>query len=550
MKLKTLDLFNITLLLIISSLLVVDLFVNRGQPATFDGPTHLTNIAHFANSIRNWEIPVTWTDGFANYGMPLGLMAQQTTSYLGGAMNLLFQNTILSYNVVYFIGAVLSAVLFYYFLRLYFNPDASLAGSVLFTLAPYRIINIYIRGALPEFFASVFLPVIFIGFYSIFNKQRFKGFALATVGSGLLILTHPMMFLVSSFLFLPYLLFLFWRHQSRRLLFLSGAAVFLGLLLAGYYVFPLVAEIKYFYYGLEKNHFALGQSMGLQNFLDPRWYYFWRSDTFTRGHFIKSGLIETVILFLGIVGLGWNRSRKKKNERDWLAIIFIAVAGILIVLMSPIGIPLYQISSLLGGTQHQWRLFSAFIFIPPFILAFFLDKTGKKWAVFLAIILICVVRFPQLYGKNYVLHPDRDYLFSAENLHGNVLNTLWTGPTQDYPIKAHKGEIIEGKGTLVTKSIKNTRRIYFVDTDTKLRLVDYTFYFPGWHALIDGGETTIEFQDPHYRGVITYFVPKGKHYIEVVFKPTKQRFFGYVLSAAGVVIFLGSFLFRKKFQKF
>ena len=73
------DFLNLFLLFIISLLFVLDLFINRGQTATFDGPTHLTNIAMFYKSMKGGEFHVTWTDGFANYGMPLGLIAQQIT---------------------------------------------------------------------------------------------------------------------------------------------------------------------------------------------------------------------------------------------------------------------------------------------------------------------------------------------------------------------------------------------------------------------------------------------------------------------------------------
>ena len=171
LKLKNSDLLNYCLIFIISLILVLDLFINKGTPATFDGPTHLINIALFYDSIIRGQFHVTWTDGFANYGMPLGLMAQQTTSYLGAFFNLIVGNVVLSYNLVLLVGSFLSTLFFYKFLRLYFSPKSSLLGAILFNFTPYRIINIYIRGAIPEYFASVFLPLILILIYYFFPKK-------------------------------------------------------------------------------------------------------------------------------------------------------------------------------------------------------------------------------------------------------------------------------------------------------------------------------------------------------------------------------------------
>lgn len=46
-----------------------------------------------------------------------------------------------------------------------------LFGSLLYTLAPYRIYNIYNRGAVGEYTAMIFLPLLCYGFYMIFTQD-------------------------------------------------------------------------------------------------------------------------------------------------------------------------------------------------------------------------------------------------------------------------------------------------------------------------------------------------------------------------------------------
>lgn len=547
-KINIIDIFVLIILFIISWLLVFDLFINKGQPATFDGPTHLTNIAMFYKSIKQGDSPVTWTDGFANYGMPLGLLAQQTTSYLGAFLNFIFNDVVLSYNLVVFLGSYLSVLFFYIFLRLYFKPESAFIGAFLFNYAPYRILNVYIRGALPEFFSSVFIPLILIGIHYLSKEKQLKGFFLIVLATALLILTHPFMFVVGSFVFVTFIIFSLIKTEEKiKMIFILLFAFVLGITLTGYYFFPLYYELKYFYYGLQKNHLVSHHFLSWKNYLIESWPYFYKGDIFTRGHLIISGFLETLILIVGSIILLKKFSQRTLKIKDWL--FFTVVSALIIIFFTTkFAQPIYQGINLLSGIQHPWRMFSAFIFFPPMILAYLNKKFNQKLFFYLIIVIICLTRFPQLYGKNYTIYPENHYFFTKENLHGNILNTVWTGPTQDYPVKKQKGEIIEGEGRIIKSEIKNSKRIYDIEAKNSLRMADFTFYFPGWRVFIDGKETIIQFQDPAWRGVITYNVPKGKHEVLVKFTDTKARMMGKIITFFGLLMFFLIFVLRKKLE--
>ena len=230
MMLKKIDLLFVFLIFISSIFLVFDIFINKGEPATFDGPIHITNIAQFYHGMSEGEHRITWADGFANYGMPIPLISQQTTPYIGALLNFLFKDVLISYNVVYLIGAFFPSLFYYFFLRIYFKPVIAFVGTFLFNFAPYRIINLYIRGAQPEFFASVFIPLILIGIYLITKKKNPYGILLLTISTAFLILTHPYVFVVAAILFLPYILFcIYGEKQKKSLLLLIFSSIGLGI---------------------------------------------------------------------------------------------------------------------------------------------------------------------------------------------------------------------------------------------------------------------------------------------------------------------------------
>jgi len=548
--------FIILFLFIISLGLVFDLFINIGQPVTFDGPTHITNIAMFYKSLKEGIFPVSWTDGFANYGMPLGLMAQQTTSYLGAFLNFLFKDPLFSYNLVLLIGAFFSNLTFYLFLREYFSIPLALAATFIFNLAPYRIINIYIRGALPEFFASIFLPLILLAVKRFIERGQFFYFFLISFSYGLLILTHPFMIIIYSF---PIIIFTFFnllldKENFKANLIYLFFAFLLGIFLSFYFIFPLSAELKYFYYGQAKNHFNQGHFLSWENFFNPFWFYFYKGDIGPRGHFMKTGVVE--MFFIIIFWFLFILKNKFNKEKMPLAKLVFHSSFIYIFLLVPASNFLYQTFAFLGNIQHPWRMLSGFIFLPPIALCFLVEelffkkKTLKSYyrlPIYFLLIFVAFFRIPQLYGKNYKLIPQKEYFFTKENLHGVILNTIWTGKSEDYPVKKIKGEIVEGKGKLEVVRIRNNFREYFLLAQTPVRLVDYTFYFPGWQVYVNGQKVPIEFQDPNYRGVITYKVSSGKHKILVKFEETKVRILGKFVSLFSIICLIFLYVKRKKF---
>src|ERR1035437_9258023 len=279
MKFLKLDYFLSFLIVIISLFFVLELFLFPGRPANFDSNFHITNIAQFSKIIGSGEFPVIWMNSFANYGLPMGIFAHQLTNYTGGIITLLTQNPTASYNILVFIAILLSNFFLYLFLRFYFSPLASFLGTFIFCFTPYRIFNIYVRGTMPEVFSSIFLPLILIALYLFIVKKKTSALFLLTLFIAGLTLNHPMMLVVYSCIFIPYLIFLLITSSlSKNSIIKTFLGTFLfmllGVLISSYYIIPLNFEIKYFYYGFIKNHIDPSTYLSLGNFFDSRWYYF------------------------------------------------------------------------------------------------------------------------------------------------------------------------------------------------------------------------------------------------------------------------------------
>jgi len=549
------DFLIFIILFIISLSLCFDLFTNNARPASFDGLTHITNIAQYYTALKDGDFPVRWQDGFANYGMPIPIFGHQITSYLGGVLTFFTNNPLVSYNIVIFISAFMSTIGIYLFLHSYYDFFSSLFGSFLLTYAPYRIINIYVRGAAPEFFSTLFFPLILLSLKKWTEKNDTKWFFSFIILTSLLIQTHPIAGMIQFIFIIPYfLIVLKGYHFNRLLAFSLGILGAIGI--ASYYVFPLLLEFKYFYYGQQSEIFLPNQFLTINNFIKPNWPYFFQGDILTRGHYLHIGSIEMIITIVYLIYFLINGRRKYRKFQS-LPLVAFCIFCIYSFFMSSYASFIYLKISFLGNIQHQWRMLSGLIIIPPILGAFLvsiLKEKLRRIIVIITIVIIIIIRFPQLYGKNYILENKNKYSSNKENLYASIYNTIWTGKTEDYPVKKFKGEIIEGNGKIINRNEHNSWREYEIDAKTDLRLADYTFYFPGWKVFVDKNEVPIEFQDMNYRGVITYRIPQGKHTVLVKFTDTKIRLLANItslfsLGTLGLMIIFRKKLFRHSAKK-
>ena len=544
MKFAKLDYLYSALLFLISVIFISDLFFHSGRPATFDTTFHITNIAQYYLALKDGDFPVVWLGGFANYGLPIGIVAHQMTSYLGAFFTFFTHDPIVSFNIVAFIGIFLANLFLYFFLRIYATPNIAFVSTFLFNFSTYRIINFYIRGAIPEIFSNLFLPLIMIGMYLVIKRGRKIGIPLLLFSFFGLTLNHPMMLLIYSLVYVPYFIFLLFFDEDARAkttlkekitqTLLVGISAGIGVLLGSYYLLPLFLEIKYFYYGTMPSHFTPNNYLGLKNYFDMGWYYFTPTEIYTRGHVINFGIINTLGLVAGLIYFIYAFIQRKRSSLFYVLGFCLVVSLLIIFFTLRFSDVFDQHISLLSNIQFPWRIPSVLIFLPPLIYVILLKDLKKQFILPVLVLIISLLSFPQLYLKNYWNIDESEYFFSVHNAHSVLMNTIWTGKTEEYPVEKNKPAIVTGDGKIISSEVHNSSRLYKINAETPLRMVDYTFYFPGWKVLIDNQEAPIEFQDPAYRGVITYNVPKGEHVVSLKFENTKVRRLGDLLSLAAL----------------
>lgn len=148
-----------------------------------DGTYHMARLLNLADGLKNGQFPVRM-GGFAydGYGGVMSVFYPDTFLYpfalmlLGGASAVYVCNV---FSVALNIGAALS--MYVAAKRLFEKRWAATGASILYTLASYRVVNVFTRVAFGEALAMVFLPLFLVNLYDVVcgDARRWKGLALS-----------------------------------------------------------------------------------------------------------------------------------------------------------------------------------------------------------------------------------------------------------------------------------------------------------------------------------------------------------------------------------
>lgn len=142
-----------------------------------DLPFHLLRIDAIKTGLEQGIFPVKIHPYLANdYGYATGVFYGDALLYFPALLRMLGLSVQAAYRYfVFTINMGTTLISYLCFKKLLGSEKAGLLGSMLYTLSLYRLLNVYTRAAVGEYCAMMFLPMIFLGLYQIFNLKETKG---------------------------------------------------------------------------------------------------------------------------------------------------------------------------------------------------------------------------------------------------------------------------------------------------------------------------------------------------------------------------------------
>lgn len=535
--------YAVIAIFIISLLALTDLF-HPGLPLTHDGQDHLARIANFFTDLSEGILIPRWAPHLDwGYGHPVIMFLYPLPSYFASIFLVFGLSLYSSTKLVFGLSFILSGLAMYAYVKEIFNKPAAVGGGVLYMFAPYRFVDLYVRGDIGEHVAFIFLPLILLFIHKIAKEYNVGNMILGILSLTGLLLSHNAV----SIMFLPIMLLLMiyelYKSKWNKNVFLRfGFFIILGFLLSSFFLLPAFFEGKYTLRDIVTSNEYITRFVSLPALFFSKWSYGGTGD-----FSVQVGILQWFGVLLSFFLLT-RRFKKEKHKLFISGLLFIFFVSLF--LMLPISRPFYEIFTILQKFQFPWRFLIISVFATAILSAFVLFSLPKKYQVtgmIITIVLAFLLNSPYWHANGYVEKPvsffTSDYPGTTDT---GESAPIWSVRFMEHFPKAPM-EVISGKGAITEVSRTATNHSYIVTGITDLRMRENTLYFPGWEVRVDNRKVPIEFQDQANRGLITFQVGKGTHSVIVSFHETKFRLFSDFLSIAAVIILiLYNILERKK----
>ncbi len=514
------------LFLMILSLFPLRSLLSPGLPVTHDGQDHVARIANFYQSLSEGNIIPRWGNNLNwGFGHPVLMFLYPLPSYIASFFHAIGFSLVDSVKLVFAFGYAASILAMYWFVKDFWGTIPGIVAAILYGFAPYRFVNLYVRGAIGEHVSFIFLPLILWGIADLARKKRkiLWGlfFSLSLAG---LLLSHNAVsiMMIPCIVFFVLYMMIHTKQKKRFLVFVFLFGMY-SVLLSAFFLFPAFFEGKYTLRDIVTKG-EIGQRMvPFASFLRSPWNY-GGGNEFTK----EIGMPMIILFFLTIF-------IKKKGLIFGLWAMF---CGYLVLMTSP-SLPIWEKISLLQKFQFPWRLLVMTTFIGSLIGASVIVQVRKRYQSILGLLLcvIAVVSTAHMWKPKAYKTYDESFFTGVykSTTDTGESSPIWSVRFMEFEPSSHM-EIAEGNAIIKEQRRITTMREYHVIAKERTRLVENTLYFPGWNVFVNNQRADIEFQDPRWRGRITFWVDQGEHAIRIVFQDTKFRMISTIVSMASVIL--------------
>ena len=561
------------IVLAVSTAVVSPFYFSRsaqpGQPrsaqliSTHDMAEHLLVMQEFDKVLKSGVIYPRWfASANKGYGSAWPNFYPPGFYYLTSAVHTIIADWVNTLFVVTVLVLALSFLAFYRLSRTFYGRFPSIMGAALYLLWPYHLLNLYWRGAMPEFAGFAVAPLIVLFAHRLAERPKGKYYAGLGLSYGALVLIHfPGSYLVGAAVALYGLLLgLERRDWKTPLRIWSGMGI--GLLVASIYWLPAAIEEKDAYENISAIFPYQGSYLP---FLRPLGDF---------GELLNWTLAAQIIALLATLIVLWSlrrrpapasrdalspnhqeglRHRQTRESRTALStsaqvrpFVVLALVTTLMstVLSAPISAIMPKIQ--LVGFPCRWLIVSG-LFTALLVGAAIErlitttretreTRAGKSrfklWTGATVLGAVTVLNVGATIGWVVIRALSNPPLNVPESLiepNYTPKNSMPPGALPDVPLARF---VLGGGSALVTRWNPGYREITEESgVQNFLRLRSY--YFPGWMARIDDQPAKMIGDGA---GMQLISVPPGKHKVDVFLVDTPARTFGALCSAFGFVL--------------
>lgn len=543
----------VIILLLLSFWTIKPLF-NPGFFTVHDN-VQIERVYEMGLALKDGQFPVRLVKDLGyGYGYPIFNFYAPLPYYIGGLFLLLGFSAVTATKIMFGLGIILSTVTMFFLAKDFFGTKAGFLAAVLYLYSPYHALDIYVRGAVDEFWAMGFLPLVFLGMYRAYKKEA-GAVLLGSLGLAGVILSHNLTaFMLIPFLAIFVLTMYFTSVEKNNIIPPTINILIIGLLISASYWLPAISELKYVN--------VLSQIGGGADFhkhfinLDQIWDFPWGfggSAGRQSGISYKIGKLNFIFSIIAVILFFINLKKFQKYK----PVIIVSTVGLLVsvFLTNQNSIIVWDVIGPMSFIQYPWRflIFTAFFssFLSGYVIVFLSEKLNRNMIFALLLILISIIIF---YQTKYFA--PQKYVGYENNYYTNINHLNWDASVVSDEYLPVEFPIPKNNNELFQKKIKSDPEILIRNFEEKTGKLSFTTFgrsfstislflanLPGWEVKVD--KQLVQLSQSAF---LTFTVGEGIHKITAEFKNTPVRSLANLFSLFGLCIF-GAILAKIKNEK-
>lgn len=512
--------------------------------------------------------PAWGTDHALGYGYPTFTLYSPLAYYAAEGFHLLGASKVGAVKWTWALATLGAGLAMYGYGRRVLGRAAGLLAAVVYVYMPYHLLDMYVRAALAEYVAFVWLPLALLAFHLLAEQVTVRRVALAGLVYGALWMTHNVTAMAFTPLLAAYTLFrlMAWPRStwlkggiSRALAAL--AAALLGLGVAAALLLPS---------GLERS--LVNQEQWVQETYNYARHFVYPSQLFSAAWGYRPdgpgpnddmsfqlGVVP-VVLAMGAVILSLRRQAPGRG----LALFLAAATLVAVLLMLPLAAPVWELLPLITLIQFPWRLLALTSVTLAVLAGLAIQQAPSREPADYVPCAVCLL-LAVLASWPYTLPEHTPVPASAEGpqmviefetKYPDMIGmTAWT---KEPPLTSPLVDQYRAGGPLVTaEALAAGAQVEMIRAGgasdelwvrsaagTPLRF--YTYYYPGWRVTIDGQrlpDAALRPEGPY--GLLTVDVPPGEHHVLLRWGDTPARAAGKAITVACLLLAVGLMVWQR-----
>jgi hypothetical protein len=438
-----------------------------------------------------------------------------------------------SVKIGFALSVVVSAFGMYLLGKSLWGKYGGLISAIVYIYAPYRAVNIYVRGAMGEAWGMAVLPFIFWATGEVVKRKKYSELWLA-LSVFALFTSHN----ITALIFIPfyavwiiYLLLPIIKDEKTIVVAVRNLLLSLvwGFSMSIFFTLPAFVEknlvhvetllMGYFNY--------LAHYVGLGQLLFSRTFGYGVSELGVNdGMLLSPGillwlapLISAIILYI------------RKDKKYLRKTIFIVILGwISLFMIHPRSVGIWKLFPILDYVQFPWRyltLASLFFSLAIGSIVIVIKNVKIKKLLVFGVFLIALIFYGNYFKPKEVLNITDNDKFSGEAWEKQLTISIFDylpiyaehPPTEVAPEEA---EFVTGEGKIYSYAKGTDWQNWEIDVESDKATIEFPqYYFPNWTATVNGEEIEITYDNE--LGLITLVLHKGSNSINLQLKNTPIR---------------------------